>query len=366
MNRKVLIILFALLIAGLALHQARRAAPTPSTNSPATAPSAFLRPPGTRTAVGASARSAEPQGDKVPYTNLFTRIMAGEKIPPLTLEQVAPYLDANRRNAESLIAAYIVTGSEKALLEEAKQKYPNDPRVAYFAAVRADSPEDRQQWLKAFKQSAPDNPLPNYLSALDHFKNNQIGEAMQDLTVAAAQPKYQDYSAEFVQNDTEAYLAAGYSEADAKVQASASLILPQLAQLKQLGVNLADSAKSSLQAGDAASAQALVQAGLTLGQRLEEPGGGNVLITDLVGIAVERLALGALDPATPYGNSGQTVQDQIDQALGRRDAIKSLSQQFEAVVPTLSDQDLIGYLDRQKISGEMAAERWVLAKYATK
>jgi hypothetical protein len=232
--------------------------------------------------------------------------------------------------------------------------------------VKADSPEERQQWVNAFKQAAPDNPLPNYLSALDHFKDQQTGAALQDLAVAATQPKYQDYSVDFMQSSMEAYLAAGYSQVDAKGVAGAELILPQLAQLKQLGVNLADYEKSAQLAGDTASAQAAMQAGMTMGQRLEEQGGGNVLITDLVGIAVERLALGAMDPTSAYGDSGQTVQDQIDQAVGRRQAIRAMVDQFQAIEPEISEPDMVSYFDRRMSSGELAAEQWVIRKYGAK
>jgi len=371
MNKRLLILLMlAVVCVGvLVRYRLRQTAPeaaTQSTNARSTGASAFLRPPGTGGPAKQIVAQPEPPAVVAPHTNLFARMLAGEETPPLTLEQVAPYLEANHRSAESLIAGYLVAGHEKALLEEAKQKFPNDPHVAYFAAVQAGSPEDRQQWLAAFKQAAPDNPLPNYLSALDHFKGQQTTAAMQDLAAAAAQPNYQDYSADFLQSDAEAYRAAGMSEVDAKAMAASQLILPQLVQLKQLGVSLSDLAKSSLQSGDAASAQAAVQAGMALGQRLEQQGAGNVLISDLVGIAVEKLALGAMDPTVPYGDSGQTVQNQLDQATDRRNGIKALSSQFQSVLPTVSEPDLVNYFDRQKAYGEIAAEQWVLGKYGAK
>jgi hypothetical protein len=371
MNKRIVIVLpLALIVGALLYHLAYRdSAPdaTPQRMSqPAATASAFLRPPGTGRATNKPDVPPEQLAEREVPTNIYARLLAGEEIPPLTPEQIAPYLEANHRNAESLIAGYLAAGHQKALLDEAKQKYPNDPHVAYFAAVKADSPEERQQWVNAFKQAAPDNPLPNYLSALDHFKDQQTGAALQDLAAAAAQPKYQDYSVDFIQSSMEAYLAAGYSEVDAKGVAGAELILPQLAQLKQLGVNLADYEKSAQQAGDTASAQAAMQAGMTMGQRLEEQGGGNVLITDLVGIAVERLALGAMDPTSPYGDSGQTVQDQIDQAINRRQTIRAMVDQFQAIEPQISEPDLISYFDRRMTSGEQAAEQWVIRKYGEK
>ena len=64
-------------------------------------------------------------------------------------------------------------------------------------------------------QSAPENALANYLSALDCFKAGQTDQAVQELIAASDKPQFQDYSLNSVQDDEETYLAAGYSEAEA-------------------------------------------------------------------------------------------------------------------------------------------------------
>jgi hypothetical protein len=85
--------------------------------------------------------------------------------PGMSRVQIESYLEQNRRSAESLLAAFRLT-RDRALLQEAAEKYPNDPRVHYagwISAYRDDnsSPEERRQWLEAFKQSAPGNALAN-------------------------------------------------------------------------------------------------------------------------------------------------------------------------------------------------------------
>src|SRR5207249_11426158 len=157
-----------------------------------------------------------------PSGNLYGLIT--NKTSKLTAAQVEPYLNANRRNAASLLAAFRTTG-DPALLEEAMQKYPNDPQVDFEAAIRREaSPAERRQWLDAFKQSAPDNALANYLSALDHFKGGQTDQAVHDLVAASAKPRFQDYSSDRIQDDEEAYRAAGYTVAEAKVVATSHLL----------------------------------------------------------------------------------------------------------------------------------------------
>jgi hypothetical protein len=80
-------------------------------------------------------------------------------------------------------------------------------------------------------------------------------------------------------------------------------------------------------------------------------------------MAVERLALGAMDPATPYGASGQTVQDRIDALVQQRQTIKTLNQSVEGLLTTLPEQDLVTFFDRQKVFGESPTLQWLVAKY---
>src|SRR5205823_14320611 len=160
--------------------------------------------------------------------------------PKLTAEQVEPYLRANRRNAASLLAAYRTTG-DAALLAEATGQYPNDPQVAFEVAFKKDaSPEERHQWLEALKKSDAGNSLPNYLSALDYFKAGQADQAVQELIAASGKQQFQDFTLDRMQDDEEAYLAAGYSVAEAKTISGMQLLLPQLKQIKDLSQQMID------------------------------------------------------------------------------------------------------------------------------
>ncbi|MHB9009260.1 MAG: hypothetical protein ACYDC1_20310, partial [Limisphaerales bacterium] len=174
----------------------------------------------------AGAPATEAPADNAGPTSLLTRLLDGDEAFTLSLLQVESYLQDNRRSAESLLAAFRAT-DDLALLREAVEKYSDDPRVnlaAYFALRTESSPEDRRQRLAAFKQSAPDNALANFLSAQDHFNSGQTDQAVRELIAAAGKPKFQDYSGEFVQNAEEAYRAAGFSEADAKAVAAFGLL----------------------------------------------------------------------------------------------------------------------------------------------
>ncbi|HWH68482.1 MAG TPA: hypothetical protein VNT26_03815 [Candidatus Sulfotelmatobacter sp.] len=300
----------------------------------------------------------------LPSTNLYARLK--DNPPRLTAEQVEAYLNAHGRKAAHLLATYRTSGDPR-LLTEAMQNFPNDPLVAFEAVFKADlSPEQRRQWLSTFAQAAPDNPLPNYLAARDYFKAGQTDQALQQLLAASGKPQFQDYTLSRRQDDEEAYLAAGYPVAEAKVLASSQLMLPQLSQFKQLGQQMVDLANSYRQAGDDASAQTVLQMATRLGQSYDGASAGDCAISHLVGLAIERNALGAMDPNSPYGASGHTVQDRLNQLTEQKVAIKTLFEQNSPMLERMSDQDWISYIDREKISGEEAALRWAVSKFGQK
>lgn len=347
------------LIAGMILvKQFQPAAPAPpelADQAPAKSQRAARRP--------VIAPAPEPKSDDPPRTNLSADLLSGKETPRLTRAQIDSYLAENYRSAESLLTAFRLSG-DRELLKEAAEKAPHDPRVALTALLKAGSPEERRQWLDTFKQSAPENALPNYLSALDYFKAGQPDQAAQQLLAASAKAKFQDYSMDFIQNAEEAYRAAGYPDLEAKAIATWSLEIPQFEQFRQLGDSLAEMAKSYRQAGDETSAQMALQLGLGLGQRLaSEPA---PLLQELVSLTVQNQILSAMDPASPYGDGGQTVKDRMDEITQQRAVIKGLAQQTESLLQVMSEPDAASFYDRLKTFGEVDAVRWAAGKYSLK
>jgi RNA polymerase sigma factor (sigma-70 family) len=308
----------------------------------------------------ATAASMAPPDDSQ-ITNLLQRLIKGDA-PKLTQEQIDAYLKANHRNAASLLAMFRETG-DAALLREALEKYPDDPRVDYAAVFdKSATPAELRQRLDAFEKAAPDNALPNYLSALDYFKSGQTSQAVQELNAANGKTGFQDYSWDFEQNAEEAWRSAGYPEAETSMVATWQLMLPQLAELKNLNEQMVGLANSYQQSGDAAAAQTTLQMDVTLGQQLDSTP-TDPLINQLVGLAIERNALQAMDPNSPYGTDGQTVQEELDQLAQQKTTLHDLVKQTEALQPTMSPQDWITYDERTKTFGEVNAMQWLLAKY---
>ena len=306
------------------------------------------------------------------FTNLYSRLYdrLKDKQVKLTPEQVEAYLRANGRNATTLLAAFRTSG-DAALLKEAVEKYPNDPQVNFEAVARNlmhakdVSPAEQRQSLDAFEKAAPDNALANYLSAANYFKAGQIDQGVQELA-AASTKSLDDYSSSRAENDVEAFMAAGYPMADASVLGTSQLTLPQLAPLKQMAQQASSLANTYQQGGDTESAQTMLQMADRLGQQYANPTPGEPLINELVGIAIEKIALTGMDPNAPYGDGGGTVQDRLNQLTQQRADIRQVNQQVEATLPSMSDQDWILYKNHWLMFGEKNAENWVLGKYGGK
>jgi hypothetical protein len=171
LHRLVLVgaLALGLAVAGLALLNHRHR--TPPVMPEAVNPGSMERSAPARLHLPAPRLSARsPQTEPEPdarSTNLLARLIKGEELPKLTPEQAESYLTANQRNAGTLLAAFQTTG-DKRWLQEAKEKYPNDPVVAFMASSKSDTPEERRQWLDTLKRIAPDNALGDYLSANDY------------------------------------------------------------------------------------------------------------------------------------------------------------------------------------------------------
>jgi tetratricopeptide (TPR) repeat protein len=298
--------------------------------------------------------------DALQSTNLYSRLI--NKDLTLKPEQLEGYLRANGRNADSLLAAYR-TMRDAALLAEAKRNFPDDPHVAFEAALEKDvTPGEQRKWLDVLKKSDPDNALVNYLSALNYFNLGQTDAAVKEFTAAAGKP-FSDYTSQRYEDDTEAYLAAGYSMADAKAGAGFQLLLPQLLQTKNVGLDMINLAKTYQQNGDSASAQAALQMVINLGSRYSTPSPGEPVISELVGLALQRYALKAMDPTASYGDTGQTVQDQINQVYQKYSQITQRSDAIDTILPQMSAEDWIVYRDRWMTFGEENAGEWILNKF---
>ena len=272
----------------------------------------------------------------------------------LTSEQMAEYLRRYGTNVETLLAT-----QTRENLKLAAELFPNDPRVQYAVITRDIFPEEKRDWLEKFKQSAPDNPIANYLSAREYLKAGNRERGLQDLTDAAGKTRFDDYTMERWQAAEEAQLSAGRPIAEAKLAAGSSLLLPQLAQFKGLAQEMQKLQKEYIGAGDLASAQTLAQIGHTLAQQLSQGEGSRPLINQLVGAAIDRIALGSLPQDSQPDFLGQTIQQRFDEAATFKSDVRSLTPQFDEMMARGDEGEIISYFDRLKVQGEYKALLWL-------
>lgn len=288
--------------------------------------------------------------------DFLLRMKSGQP-PKLTTEEVDAWLKVSGRSAVNLVtAAQLLNDPE--LLKEAARKHPTDPRVQLEVLLKDALPQERQQWLAAFKLSSPNNALPNYLAARDLFKSGQPELAMQELWQAAQKPGMNTHAFDLQQSHQSAWTASGYPMAAAQLMSSLASQIPSIGPLNEVAGQAADTSAKYRQSGDAASATALVGAGLLMAKRVS--GGTPTIIQDLVGMGIENRFLAQMSPDAPLPGSAQTVAARQAELKERQQGMVTLMQSFdETAVTRLKDDDINAYFDRIHSDGGYEALKWL-------
>jgi hypothetical protein len=296
-----------------------------------------------------------------PVNQLLARVAA---LPPLTTPQIETYVNQNRRNAESLLAAYRAS-ADKTWLTEAATRFPNDPRVQYEVIASQAAPDSQRQWIEAFKLSSPDNALARYFSALDYFKAREKDRAIQELAEATRKPEFRADLAPTLQALEELNINAGRAGDEAKVAAfQACAQFPHLPQMRELAKEMERTAQEYRNGGDAASAESIAAMGLVLGSHLSKGGGSQTLINQLVGIAIERMFLRQLGPGTTLDPLGRPIAEVSAETEQHQKLLKDFAQMMGPMMSRLDDTEWTLYMERVKLYGEEAALTWLKDKHA--
>lgn len=388
-----LLVALAVLVIAVAHFQNSARTATPQAAARAFSTAQWNRPSARRPAVTLDQPSTLEESLDPPAVDYDCRriLKDGKRAPQLPREAVEAYLQKRQRSAESLLAAYHALDDTN-LLAEAAVRFPNDPQVQWTVLNRDLFPEERRKWLELFKASAPDNALPNYLSAQEHLDNRYQEEtgnwrfgpdqlplqdymrtapaqaAINELLEAASKPLFKNFTLEACLDEEALNLAAGRSSLQARLGATGweSDVAPELARFKSIAVSLQQFEKAYLSAGDTASAQNLAQIGLALANRLRAAGSGKLNLDQLVGTASEAIHLHAWDANTSYDFlGGKTPKERLAEMKQERASLRSLTATVREQLPSLGEADLLSYLDRQRIYGEAEAMRWLQARTQT-
>jgi RNA polymerase sigma factor (sigma-70 family) len=277
----------------------------------------------------------------------------------LSREEIGAYLQQNKRNAESLLAAYRMS-HDQSYLREAATNFPNTPFVQFAIIADKVFPEEQRKWIDAFKASAPDNALAWYFSALDHFNLKQPDLAIQELAEATRRQVFDTYAAQASQAVEEMCNLAGWPPLAAKAWAPSSESASYLPSLRNLANQMMQTQQQDLTRGDAASANSMASMGMVLGNTLRAGGP----IDQLVGIAIEKNILGKLDPAVNYDFLGRPVNEVLAELDRQKQATRDALNAREKVLPTLNETELASYFERKKLYGEVNAVQWLQSKHS--
>ncbi|MEO6033668.1 MAG: hypothetical protein ABIQ35_00275 [Verrucomicrobiota bacterium] len=304
-----------------------------------------------RTAIG------RPQGNSTNSESSDEDVFDRKK---LSRDQIEAYLLKTKRSPESLLNAFIETGDTNFLAEAAKN-FPENPIVQWTMLSKA-SPEERSQSLEKLKTSSPDNALPNYLSALDKFKAGNAEQALAEMDAASKKTTMSSFDKERSQSREEMYLLSGYSSIEAKEEGIKTITLDALSQMKKLAQEISGLQQKYKAAGDSSSAQELGAVGIEVGRRYADEKNSPYVLNQLVGYAMENIALKNLDSGTYYDFLGKTAGERFQEIKNQKDEFKDLARSLP-LYQNLNDSEKMIYWDRFQLYGEASALRWLKKTY---
>jgi hypothetical protein len=281
-------------------------------------------------------------------------------IAKLSPRALVRHVERNGSTAESLLAAYRHDGNSN-WLHQAAAAFPSDPRVQLKVIASDLYPDERQQWIEDFKQSAPENSLANYLAAHHHLENGDLHLALQELEDGNQKKQLTAYLMESMQNAEELYVQAGNDRLQAKARAFVDTEFDHLGDLRETEKSLLQYHDDLRANGQQEAADQLAIMGLEFAQHLSIGEGNNTLIGQLVGLASEEEFLQRLDPKHDYPSLPMPVPDMLDAVNQQRDFLKQLGRNFQDAlnVPPSEAELLNHYFDRVKVFGEYEAIQWL-------
>lgn len=281
------------------------------------------------------------------------QIMEEGAPPPLSAEQLSAFVEAQKHSATSLLAAWSI-GHDNAWLDEAAQRYPDDPRVALTKlGTMNDLPGDARAWIDRLKKNDPKNGLAWCYDAMSLLKEGAPEEARFALAEAVRLGRFDAHAGKSSAGIAAAYKSAGYDELSAGMMGMAMTPLPHA----QLVMNLQKEWLKQLPAGPD---DALVQDMLQLSRNVGGQSDNGALIMKLVATAMERKVLAELDVLDLVPGTKKLVVERMEELDQEKNLVRDLIQKVPPLMATMSDTQLKQYLRRYTVEGEWKAMQWLV------
>ncbi|MGV3774362.1 MAG: hypothetical protein ACO1QB_15785 [Verrucomicrobiales bacterium] len=354
--------IFLTLALAIVLLLLLRSARPPISHLPS-APVASNAPASRGEGKGIKATRTQINGDQPqsPGQRIFSLLEDEESAYKLSPSELAMYVESNRSNSFSLVAAY-ETSRNQDYIKLAARLHPDDPLVQSKILLHNVFPEERQKWIDAFKKRAPENSLGNFMAARELLNKGDVNGALSEIASADGK-KFDDYFRETATGLQEAYLEAGRPVAEAKVIGSAEVLLPHLAQLKRTAADLRERAVIAGQQGDLDSQKMYLSGAYSMASHLRDFGKNSVIITELVGVAMENDVLRNWPSGEPVPFLQALPEEQLRFNADRRTEIKRNTQILDPWLRQAREEEIIAFQDRMTQYGESQALVWLRNKY---
>jgi hypothetical protein len=292
-------------------------------------------------------------------SELLQRMLDGD-IAKLTPEQIERYVESRGRDALSLIAAAMLGQDSDEWLDEAAERFPDDPGVAAAMLLYRGGKAEASEWIGRLKENDPGHSLGYLFAAKSALNSGNLDEALEELA-ALESTRLNDFGESWQSDFTEAYRSAGYQGMEAEWLGMFQV--PVLtSEVSRLSTGIGEAMIAAEGRGDRATAEALGRAGMKAAALVGGRGERDLLINQLISVSMERKLLNQLDAFEFVPGDERLVLERLAEMDERIDRIKVTIQSHSELLPTLTESELRHYTRRLQADGELKAMEWLVAQ----
>jgi hypothetical protein len=290
----------------------------------------------------------------------FLQRMLDGEIAKLTPEQIERYVESCGWDATSLILASMLGEDRDEWLDEAAERFPDDPGVAAAMLLHRGGKAEAVEWIGRLKENDPGNSLGYLFAAKSALDGGNLDEALGELA-ALESTRLNDYSESWKSGFAAAYQSAGYQglEAEWLGWAQVPILTGEVSRLSN-GIGAAMIAAEGR--GDRATAEALGRAGMKAAALVGGRGDRDLLINQLISVSMERKLLNQLDAFEFVPGDERLVLERLAEMDERIARIKATIRSHSELLPTLTEPELRQYTRRLQTDGELKAMEWLVAQ----
>jgi hypothetical protein len=247
------------------------------------------------------------------------------------------------------------------LLREAIRMSPNDPYLLFLGATHSLlTPEEKLEHGRRFFERDSQNAFAAFLHATHLLKSGDSAAALAILGSSGTRPDYSDYTGETFRLMETAMIRSGHSPAEAKWMVFSKLEAGYLIDLRDAVGSLVHMT-GGLPADEAASMRSIAS---YMGRRISDESKSGTIISQLVGLVMEKKVLEGMGEDQPSPYDGLTVAEARASIEVQRRQIMELSGSLPNYEQLLRDdpQVLNLYFERMMQDGEVEALKWLRDK----